>query len=378
MHPELAARVAKAVGLPSLGSSPPGGEGYTHDERALVRLADGRAAFVKGAVDDLTAGWLRQEHRVYAGVQGDFLPGVLSWYDDGARPVLVLEDLSAAHWPPPWSGEQVRRALGTLGRIAETPAPDGIGRLEGLRGDLAGWELVADDPVPFLSLGLCSPTWLDSALPTLLEAAEACVLEGKSLLHFDVRSDNMCFLAGRTVLVDWILVREAPADRLGARDAELVGERPGQIEVATAGNRAALDDLGADFLLTAREDQVDATGQHRMRYPGRPGVELDAAGRLVRVSLGHEDADDRALPLNADAGCGQRLERLLVAGSEREDAERGQQSTGGESRLTLEECRAHAPGERSSRPANDSRTRLSNSAGRDPSAWANWRRLRNR
>src|SRR5207302_5996716 len=35
--------------------------------------------------------------------------------------------------------------------------------------------------------------------------AEEAPLEGDDLLHFDVRSDNLCFVGGRAVLVDWNL-----------------------------------------------------------------------------------------------------------------------------------------------------------------------------
>ena len=203
VRPDLGERVGQAVGVKPTAASVPFGAGYTHNERWIVRLADGRTAFVKAAVDDLTAGWLRAEYLVYAAVQEDFLPALLGWHDDGARPVLVLEDLSAAHWPPPWSPREVARLRAALERIAATPPPDGLESLEDRRADLAGWELVAEDAEPFLSVGLCSRAWLEEALPTLLAASQACVLAGDSFLHFDVRSDNACFLGDRAVLVDW-------------------------------------------------------------------------------------------------------------------------------------------------------------------------------
>ena len=41
------------------------------------------------------------------------------------------------------------------------------------------------------------------ALPTLLEAQDAAVLDGDDLVHNDVRSDNLCLLPDRVVIVDW-------------------------------------------------------------------------------------------------------------------------------------------------------------------------------
>lgn len=74
-----------------------------------------------------------------------------------------------------------------------------------LRERLDGWPLVAADPAPLLSTGLCSLEWLESALPTLLDAAGQATLAGEALLHLDVRSDNLCFRDERAILVDWNL-----------------------------------------------------------------------------------------------------------------------------------------------------------------------------
>jgi len=66
-----------------------------------------------------------------------------------------------------------------------------------------GWDEIADDPTPFLALGLCSPDWLSTHLEALRTAARDADLGGDALLHFDVRSDNICLRDGRALLVDW-------------------------------------------------------------------------------------------------------------------------------------------------------------------------------
>jgi hypothetical protein len=197
--------VAAASGAAPLRWQPVAGGGYaenTADWR--VELEDGRRVFVKHALDDLAAGWLRREHRVYAGLAAPFMPKLVGWRD-GERPLLVLEDLGDAHWPPPWRDGDVEAVLATLEVLAATPPPPGLPPLEELREHLNGWELVADDPNPLLSTGLCSRDWLVSALPLLREAAAACDLSGGELVHFDVRSDNLCFHEGRVLFVDWNL-----------------------------------------------------------------------------------------------------------------------------------------------------------------------------
>lgn len=189
--------------------------GYTPAERWVVELDDGRSVFVKAAVNELTAGWLRNEHRFYAALEAPFLPRLLGWADD-ERPILVLEDLSAAFWPPPWTDARVVSALRMLGDLAATPPPPWVPPVERSGFVERGWRSVREDPEPLLATGIVDRRWLDAALPVLLEAAEACRLHGDELLHLDVRSDNMCFRAdGSAVLVDWnmAVVGNARVDR---------------------------------------------------------------------------------------------------------------------------------------------------------------------
>src|SRR5438876_6993779 len=97
----------------------------------------------------------------------------------------------------------VRRVAEALDQVRSTAPPQGIDRLEDSREALTGWVHVAAEPETFLALEFCSASWLEHALPALLEAEKSAVLAGDQLLHFDVRSDNICFAGDRTLLVDW-------------------------------------------------------------------------------------------------------------------------------------------------------------------------------
>jgi hypothetical protein len=180
--------------------------GHTPARRWIVTLEDGRTVFAKVATDAMTASWLRDEHLTYSLLRGaTFMPRYVGFHDDGVHPVLVIEDLSAATWPPPWDDDRVASVLRCVDAVATTAVPEGTPRVAddhlGLRD---GWAEVEDEAAAFLSLGLCSPAWLDAHLGTLRAAGEAAPLDGDSLLHFDVRSDNVCFRAdGTAVLVDW-------------------------------------------------------------------------------------------------------------------------------------------------------------------------------
>ena len=180
--------------------------GYTPAERRVLRLSDGRSVFVKTAVNDLTAIWLRKEVRVYRELRAPYMADLLGWVDGGSRPMLVLEDLSACDWPPPWTDARVEAVLDLLRQVAATPAPSWleISAQAEYVGD--GWVRVADDPAPLLATGVVTREWLDEALPRFLEVATAEVIAGDRLCHFDVRSDNLCFRAdGSAVLIDWNL-----------------------------------------------------------------------------------------------------------------------------------------------------------------------------
>ena len=199
----LRERIAQIAGARPVASRPVAG-GYSLAGRWVVQLADGRSAFAKVGATAETAVQLRREYHFYACVAAGFMPALLGW-EDGEEPILLLEDLSGAFWPPPWSRERVDAVLRTLATVAATPPPPNLPALAASRGRLASWTQVADDPVPFLSLRLCSAAWLEAALPALLAADAAARLEGDGLVHLDVRSDNLCFADDRVVLVDWNL-----------------------------------------------------------------------------------------------------------------------------------------------------------------------------
>lgn len=177
--------------------------------RWIVADADA-SAFVKIGATDLTADWTRTEYRNYRTITGWFMAEVLGFDDDGTRPALALEDLSGASWPPPWTDERVAAVLEVLMAIRQTAPPAHLPRREN---DMtSNWRDVAEDPTPFLALGLCSPGWLDANLPALVSAAAEAPIAGDSLVHLDVRSDNLCFRDGRAVLLDWNHAAVANAD----------------------------------------------------------------------------------------------------------------------------------------------------------------------
>jgi len=211
---ELQRRVAALMGKRPAGWRRAHG-GYTPAQRWIATFADGTSCFVKAGVNEWTADALRAESRIYSRARAPFLPELLGWDDDPAMPLLALEDLSSGHWPPPWRRGDIESVLRLLEALRDLEIPD----LPDIRSHPACenlWRRVETDPEDFLSVGVASRSWLQQCLPSLREASDEAPFAGESLVHFDVRSDNLCFRGEHCLLVDW-----NHASR-GNRDLDLV------------------------------------------------------------------------------------------------------------------------------------------------------------
>jgi Ser/Thr protein kinase RdoA (MazF antagonist) len=176
--------------------------GYTPAGRWRVELHSGNTAFAKIATTRQTAEALRSEWNTYDKLRAPFMPKLLAWEEDAVAPMMVLEDLKGAHWPPPWTGELVNDVRATLDAMHSTRAQlKNFAELHGSLGD--GWQQVAANPAPFLGLGLATSDWLETALPLFIQASAKVRIEGNDVLHLDVRSDNLCRASRGVVFIDW-------------------------------------------------------------------------------------------------------------------------------------------------------------------------------
>lgn len=166
--------------------------------------AGGGSVFVKAASTSLTAQMVRAEMRAYELLS---LPCMAHYHggdDDGAAPLIVIEDLGDGRWPPPWDDALVNAVVDTLALVHGCRAPPGLAPPPAAA---EGWKTVAADPRPFLALRFVSAEWLENCLGDLLSAEAGCDGGGCALTHFDVRSDNLCLTAGGIKLVDWAEAR---------------------------------------------------------------------------------------------------------------------------------------------------------------------------
>ena len=121
---------------------------------------------------------------------------------------LAFEDVTGAQPALPWRPGELRRVLEMVAAMAAalTPAPAGIPLLgDRLRDDFVGWRRLAaahaagDDDLSGLD------PWAARHLDRLadLEAGWPSATEGPTLLHSDLRADNLLLTPTRVVAVDW-------------------------------------------------------------------------------------------------------------------------------------------------------------------------------
>jgi len=205
-------RVAAAVGRSVRSLRRVQTRGYALAFHAIAEFDDGSTAFVKAGAEEVTSGFLRDELRFYKTVEGPFMPRLMG-YDERDPPLLVLEDLSDGRWPPPWDDAAIESVRESLTEVWATTPPEWVPPAADEKEQLlGGWAEIEKDPDPFLSLGLCSATWLETSLPVLRAAAEGAPVDGDALLHLDVRSDNICLTDRGAVLVDWNWVHRGNPD----------------------------------------------------------------------------------------------------------------------------------------------------------------------
>jgi hypothetical protein len=130
---------------------------------------------------------------------------MLGGFDDGEWVVLILEDVDGANPRTPWVASEIDAAVTALADLAAavtpSPVPGAPSAADAVADDFAGWHKIATEPPADLD------PWLAERLDDLRAAADralAAVATGDTLVHFDIRADNMLIRPdGRVVIVDW-------------------------------------------------------------------------------------------------------------------------------------------------------------------------------
>jgi aminoglycoside phosphotransferase (APT) family kinase protein len=189
----LGARVEQAVTRPG---------GFSPGLAATLELTNGRRVFAKAVGPEPnpdSADMHRDEARIAETLPPEApAPRFCFSVDDGGWVALVFEHVDGHEPELPWRAEELERVLEALTALAAalTPAPIEAPPIAEHFDELFhGWR----------SLEAPEDEWAAAHLGELrgLEAHWAEAAVGDTLLHCDVRADNMLLTPERVVLVDW-------------------------------------------------------------------------------------------------------------------------------------------------------------------------------
>lgn len=273
--------------------------GFSPSVAARLVTADGRRAFAKAARSDTpTAEQHRREAAVTAALPaGAATSRLLDGGEIGDHVVLLLADVEGAMPHHPWAAADLAATHATLDALAgllSPPPPAPVGPVAGeLRADLAAWSRLADQRTA------ATPGWVGRNLGRLVELCAGPaedLFDGDTLLHLDIRADNLLLTAESStgvVVLDWAWAAIGPAwvDRVGlAVDVGVGGGDPAAALAACAAGRAA-DPTAVTMLLaglagmwTEVVGRPLAAGTPALR--GIQRAELDATLRWLRVRTG--------------------------------------------------------------------------------------------
>jgi aminoglycoside phosphotransferase (APT) family kinase protein len=296
---ELPPRVRLAVegylGSPvAVASTQPGG--FSPGVAARLKTLDGRRAFLKAvsAEPNPHSPGMHRREMVVAGALPPSapVPRLLWSYDEDGWVALLFEDIAGWHPAQPWQPDELERVCAALVALSDaltpSPLPEGTVRRVDQGGFFgAGWWARLRDS-PSEGLDPWSARNLDALIALENGASEAG--RGETLLHHDLRADNMLLTPERVVIVDWPhaevgaawidLVCFAPSVAMqGGPDPEALIERhPAARAAAPAAIDAIIAALAGYFTWSALQPPP----------PGLPTLRAfqDAQGIVARRWLG--------------------------------------------------------------------------------------------
>jgi aminoglycoside phosphotransferase (APT) family kinase protein len=248
---EVRAGIERVCGAPVVEArTQPGG--FSPGVAARVLCADGSRFFVKAVSAEANPDsprYHRREARVLEALDPLITAGQLpvprlrGTVDVSPWIALVIDDIDGRQPAVPWQPSELALVLAALDQLAEalTPSPAPVPDLAELYRDaFTGWRTLAgrgDDER--------LDEWSRAHLDTLaeLEPSWASHTRGTTMLHTDVRADNLLLAGGRVFVVDW------PHACRGAAFVDTVflapsvamqgGPAPGELLARTRPGRAA-------------------------------------------------------------------------------------------------------------------------------------------
>ena len=269
--------------------------GFSPGIAARIRTANGPRYFVKG-VGPLpnrdSPGMHRREAQIVAAMpDGVAVPRLLWSYDDEETGwvLLVFQDIEGRHPRMPWKLDDLDRVMDGLTRIADalTPSPLPISMVGSARGAFArsinGWRKLAEGrPSDLDRLDPWSRRNLDRIVDLESQAPDA--VDGDTLLHLDVRADNILLATNEVWLFDWAsaCVGASWVNAVGFAPSVAMqgGPPPEQVVARHPAARSANPDH-----VTAAVAAVAGYFTHRALNRRRPACRLYGSFRPPRAQL---------------------------------------------------------------------------------------------
>jgi aminoglycoside phosphotransferase (APT) family kinase protein len=198
--------------------------GFSPGLAARLRIADGSRAFVKAISPELNPvapRIFRQEARIASVLPHDAPVSRLLWtYDEGEDGwvALAFADVEG-HLPAiPWRLDELERVVAAIAAMHEalTPCPLDVPAIGArIAVGLRGWNRLTGEEEEL-------DAWSRRHLPALqaLEEAAPEAASGETMLHVDLRADNILLTQDGVVIVDW------PGASVGAPWVDVLGMAP--------------------------------------------------------------------------------------------------------------------------------------------------------
>lgn len=182
--------------------------GFSPGVASVLRLADERSVFLKAvnaARNPDSPGMHRQEVRVLTALpEGTPVPQLLWHHDDGDWVALMTEAIDGRQPVQPWHPGELARFLEAADNLATvlTPGPPGLPTVQERFADaFTGWRHLAGEPAAADGLDPWTRRRLDALAG--IEQDWATAAAGTTLLHADLRADNVLLCRRETMVVDW-------------------------------------------------------------------------------------------------------------------------------------------------------------------------------
>jgi Ser/Thr protein kinase RdoA (MazF antagonist) len=205
VHPGVRTVVEELLGGPVTEAVTQEG-GFSPAAAVRLRAANGRRVFVKAVGPEPNPDSVRiyrAEARIAAALPASVpAPRLLATYEIDGWVMMAFEDIEGRHPAMPWQRAELDLVLAAVDRMSAelTPSPIDVPTIEEvLGGSFRGWrQLLGED-----TTGL--DPWALRHLDALaeLETGWGEAAAGDTLVHCDLRADNILISGGRVYVVDW-------------------------------------------------------------------------------------------------------------------------------------------------------------------------------